>query len=343
MTEKLNDTELKKSLAKGLRGLYIVEGNEEFLVRACADTVLKSAGETAEVLKMDVLKAADDDLKEPFYSFSLSGDRRFLVLEGFDFKALKEERLALLSELVSDIPEGLTVIIKRFVDDERFSPSKKLAQLAEAAGDAAIVNAGSKGSSKTVSYVMAQIKRQGCTASPETARLISERCGEDLMLASGEVAKLAAYCRYGEITTKAVETLCIKTPEYGVYDMLGSLERGDTRRAFSALNEMLEERTEPLLISAVLNTAFINLLRCKLARAGGLSEAKLASMFDYRPGDKKLSIAFKNCGRYSLGQLEEIIDRLYSLDTELKSSAADKKIVLLRRVAEIASLLGARA
>ena len=124
--------------------------------------------------------------------------------------------------------------------------------------------------------------------------------------------------------------------------MLGCLERGNIKKAFVLLCEMLDEQTEPLIISSVLNTAFINLYRCRLARDYGMSQSSIASMFDYRVGDKKLSISYNSCMRYSLSMLENILLTLRALDRELKSSAVEKRILLEKRVSEIANIVGAR-
>lgn len=341
MSLKLNVSSLMKALADKLEQLYLVEGNDAFLVDSCTSAILKKAAATSDVIRLDVMKCSEDELEEPFYSFGF-GAPRALLLEGFNAGAIKEDRLSLLGELFADIPDGLVVVLKRFVDDARFSPSKKAAQLVGACERSATVEAVTKSAEALAEYVMRQIKKSGATASSAVARMIAERCGEDLQLTSGETAKLAALANYGEITAKQVEALCAKTPEYGVYDMLGSLERGESKRAFRALIEMLDERTEPLLISAVMNTAFVNLYRCRLARESGRSQGAVASMFDYESGDKKLGIAYNNCMKYSVKQLEEIIEELTQLDISLKSSQVEDRILLEKSVAEIARLVGAK-
>lgn len=342
MILKIKDSQLKKSLESGIKPLYYVEGNDEFVIDACISSIIKAA-QISDIIRLDAVKSSDDDIEAPFSIFGFGFERRAILIQNFDAGALKEPRLSLFRSVFEGISEGLCVIIKRFVDDSRFSPSKKGEQTVSVCQEAVIINACAKQGADLSKYVMTQIKRCGATASAEIAALIAERCGDDLQTTNNEAKKLAALCNYGEITREHVESLCIRTVEAGVYDMLSCLEHGNSQRAFALLSEMLDDRTEPLIISAVLNTAFINLYRCRLAREGGMSQNSVASLFDYKFGDKKLSISYNNCMKYSLSKLEKVIVLLQLLDGELKSSAVEKRILLERRVAEIARTVEARA
>ena len=341
MILKIKDSQLKQDIEDGLRQLYYIEGNDEFIIDSCISSIFKAADIT-EIVRLDAVKSSDDDIEAPFSIFGFEFERRAVLIRNFDAGSLKEPRLSLLRSVFESIPDGLIVVVRRFVDDSRFSPSKKGEQIVSACNNSAVITACSKQGTELTRYVLSQIKKNGASASPNIAMLIAERCGEDLQITNNEIEKLAAFCNYGEIKREHVEDICIRTAEVGVYDMLGCLERGNIKKAFALLCEMLDEQTEPLIISSVLNTAFINLYRCRLARDYGMSQSSIASMFDYRVGDKKLSISYNSCMRYSLSMLENILLTLRALDRELKSSAVEKRILLEKRVSEIANIVGAR-
>ncbi|MEG0751124.1 MAG: DNA polymerase III subunit delta [Oscillospiraceae bacterium] len=342
MIERFSDATLMKSLSEGVKKLYLVIGNDEFLVDACVESIVKKSGAVGEnTTRLEIAKCDDSTLEEPFYSFGFSAGKRVLVLDGFDVGTLKQDRIVLLSELIADIQEGLVVVLRRVSDDERFYLSKKMEQFVAVCDDGAIVEAVRKSGRELEKYIAVLISRQGCKAMSGAVRAIAARCGDDLLLIESEVKKLASLCNYGEITETHVAELCEQTPEFGVYDMLGNLERKNMPKAFGALCEMLDNRTEPLIISSVLNTAFVNIYRAKLARGQGKSEKQMTAMFDYKSGDRKVSIAYGNSEKYSISQIEKIIEILRTLDTELKSSSVDSRIILEAKVAEIAAVTGA--
>ena len=343
---KVNDQSLKPLLAKepGMR-LFYVAGNDEFLVDSCVRTIARSVrggtdGE-AGMLRLDAAKSDDQDIEQPFSTYTFAQEPRVLLLNG-GVTTLPAPRLALLSGLVRDIPEDITVIFRHYTDDAHFSAGKKIAEFTALNPHSVLVEALAKKNAELENYIAALIKRAGCTARDAVARRLVELCGDDLLHISNEVEKLAAAADYGEITEALVNDLCVRTAEAGVYDMISQIEKGDTKAAMRTLGEMLDDRNEPLGITAALNTAVINYYRARLARDRKLSEKQLTELFAYKENDRKVSIAYSRCTKFSLAQLERAVAVLSELDLALKSSAVDDRILLETGTARLIAALGGR-
>lgn len=336
---------LKQSFTKdGLMRVYYVCGNDEFLVGACVETIsngIFGSGEKS-ITYFDAEKSSSDELEEYFLSYSLIKNSKLAIFDSFSVSSLGSERLELLSSVFSDIPDDITVILKTFVDDKRFSASKKVEELISKNTKSASVTVAQKTGSEIVVYIDKIAKREGCEISSNNAARVAEMCGNDLMLINNEMKKLAAFCDYKEIKKEHIDELCIRTAEAGVYDMISFIERNDSRNAIRILGEMLDERTEPLMISAALNTAFINLYRARLIREKKQGENTMFELFDYKKGDRKVGIAFERSGKYTLKQLNAIIQTLYELDVRLKSSAVDKRLVIEEQIVKVARLVSER-
>ncbi len=340
--QNLKVSELDRAVKNEILNLYLVAGDDDYLCDAAVKTVLRAleAAGADEPLKFSFGAVNADDLESLTTGVSFFGARRCAVIT--DVKAgrsLTEAQKEMFKGFFSSLPCDLTVIL-RYTDTDsfRFSVPKALSDLVGVCRKSAVVSC----EVKTINVgtaVSKMIKNAGCTVSDRAVSLLCERCGDDLMLLSTEVEKLAAYANYGEITAAHVEALGVRTPEDNVYDMISALEKGDIKSALSTLEDMIMQRVQPVYISASLNTAFINSYRACLAREGGHSEQWLVENFAYKKGDKKLSIAFSRSSRYSVKQLEKILNCLYELDLKLKSSRVDKNIILERRVAELALLI----
>lgn len=344
---KLDDRTIKKSLKDdGIQRLYFVAGNDEFLIDACSKAVITAIfGEGERNLTVfDAEKTEAEELEEFFLSFSLISENKVAVFDGFQLSALNAERIKLLTGLFTEIPSDITVIIKSFSDTEnkRFSVNKTTESFVANIKKSAIVTVLQKSGTDILGYIEKIAAREGATISDKNASHVAELCANDLLLINNEIIKLAAYADYGEIKAEHIEKLCIRTAESGVYDMISFIERNDTRNAIRVLSEMLDERTAPLAISSALNTAFINLYRARLARDEKKGEAALFSLFDYKKGDRKVSIAYERSGRYTQKQLAEIINILYGLDVKLKSSVAEKRYILEEGIIKVARKVGAR-
>lgn len=341
--QRLNDTNLKEALTGGAQRLYAVAGNDVFLADGCISAIVRAAlGDSRDgLLRFGQKELRDGAFEELFYSFSMLGQNRVAVIDDMADGQLRADDKKLLDELLPQIPEDLTVVLRYCAADKRFSVPKWLQELAALQPDGALVTVSAKEGGQLLRYIGAIAKREGCAIEPAAERAIAALCGDELQLISSEIKKLAALCDYTTITTAHVEALGVRTAEAGVYKMLSAIEAGNTRQATALLRELLDDLSEPLSVTAVLNTAFINLYRARLVRDAGHTMQYMADHFGYKKGDRKVSIAFENCLRYPLATLERIIDMLWQLDRALKSSAVEPRFILEQRVIELASVIAA--
>ena len=339
--QKLNDTNLKKSLAEGIKRLYYIAGNDAFLVDACVGSVFAAAvgkgGE--EVLRFAQKSIRDGGFEELFYSYSMLGQKRVAIIEDFNAVSIAAGDRTLLEELIADIPDDLVIIFRQFSDDRRFAMPKKALDIVSLCGDSAAVSVNAKSGFELERYIEHIAKKEDCEIEPPAVKALVLLCGDDLLMISNEIKKLAALSGYTTILARHVEELGVRTAESGVYQMISAIEKGNVRDAAAILKNMLDDLQEPLAITAALNTAFINLYRARVAKDKGRPLSYLYEAFNYKKSDRKVSIAYEQAGRYSTEKLERIIKLLYDLDKKLKSSVVDSRLIVEQNVIELASVV----
>lgn len=323
----MDEKQLAKAIKSGVKRLYYIYGNDRFVIDNCINGIASAMGVSPEI--MDAKTADLESIGEVVYSFSMFGDKRLLVLDGFFVSAVGEERVKYIESLLPDIPDTICIVLRAVDPDEkRFSLPKrieKMLPLPEGGGEHVMVM---KRTGMALNDLIASLaKREGATIDSAAARRLSELRGEDTAILDGEIKKLAALSGYSNITIEMVDELCVRTVEAGVYDMLRVLERGDTKATLDILSDMLRQRTEPMLIAGTLNTAFINMARAKALKDRGRAMQDMVSAFSYSKTDRKVEIAWKQADRYSLSQLRKVINILYKLDFDLKSSRQDRGIL----------------
>lgn len=335
---QLTDQTLAQSLEKSLARLYVVAGDDAFVVDGAIAQIAEAAGAPLE--RFDAQTAPREELQQVFFNVSLFGAaRRAVLLDNLFSKPLAAADFDFYKSAFEGLDDSL-VVIARYVDEEGryFSVPKQAGELA-AAANGYVVKATAKHGADAAAAIQRMAAEQGASIDRAAAARLAALCADDLMLASNEIKKLAALADYNEITKDHVESLAVRSAEAGVYDMLGRLERGDRAGALALLHEMLESKTEPIIISSVLYTAFVNIYRAKLAQQAGFSEQRLFSDFNYRKGDKKVGVAFRQAKTHSVEQLEQVISLLAQLDLDLKSSPVDRPTLLELCVANVMDLL----
>ena len=338
----LSEQEFKQHL-KGdeVACVYVLYGEETYLTSDYAQQLIRKAGGRASdplaqfnFQKFDGQECSFDAIEEAAEALPLMEDRKCVVVNDCDVTASSVFDRAL--SLVSDPPEE-TVLI--FVMISLFSDGKKAAkfkQFLEAASKAGVcVEFPRKSDDEIVKLLCAGAGRRGCLMKPDVARRLLEQCGNDLNLLLNELDKLCAVAGNSEITTVILDQVAIKNLNAQAYELSNAILQQHYEKAYLILHRLFACRAEPLVILGALSSAYADLYRAKVASAGGVQAETLVEEFDYKSKTFRLRYAARDCRRLSLESLRESLDILAQADRRLKSTSADKRIVLEETAAKL--------
>lgn len=120
--------------------------------------------------------------------------------------------------------------------------------------------------------------KAGCTLSAQDAAFLAERCGCSLTLLQTEVEKLCTYRQSGEITRADISALVPRTLDASAYDLSELLFAGNCGAALRMLDDLFQQRVEPVLILSAVSGAFVDCYRGKLAVRAGKSSQQAAAV-----------------------------------------------------------------
>ncbi len=321
-----------------LFNFIVVSAHDRYLLESVVSHVKRS--DDFSSITFDLQNLDKDYITEAIESFGFAIEKKLIILNEFNVIFNKNsDNEKFLIETLSDVPEHVTVIATMCFEDKRSTIPKKLMAFLESVENCSLISFEPLTAALVAKEITDFAKGLGVGFEAGVAQEIAMLCSLDINQAICEVQKLAALSGYTEIAKKHVEKLGIKNIESSVFDMISALERKNISKALLVLKDMLDMRTEPLMITAALNTAYVNLYRAKIASGHGKGETDLFKHFDYKKGDKKVSIAFSRVRGYSLKSLKKIIDVLMQLDMSLKSSTVDKKLILEINIIKLASFI----
>lgn len=248
--------------------IYLLEGNDEFLVR--------------EVRQYLVEKLLKEGLREFNYS-RLKGDKTFKASEVY----------SLCMELPVMSPRRVVYVedIGKISAEEK----EKLARLIEGglketvlilSGESAALQKGKGQSGKRLEsllkskaaciqcqmtereiedWISSSMKYLGFEIRQDAAHELRRRIGPDLWLIDLELKKIRAYCGARRIISRQdVETICTHSPHSQMYQLTEHIVKGDTNNALRIFNE-LTFQTEPTLgILNYINRFFLGILEVRV-------------------------------------------------------------------------------
>lgn len=332
-------------LAQPLRhSVYYYYSTEEYLVRNYAAktlTLLLRQESGAEVTRVEGPAPSLEEVVTAAEMISMFGTRRIVELPLLP-SAMTDKDAAALCDLIQGLDNTVFVMSTVFKEKKAMN-TKKAKQLIGAAEKTGVAVCLEKPKPYDIERIaMEKARELGASLTKRAASELVERCGTDLFTLESELAKLAAACGYGEITPEWIGRMGTQSIETDVFEMIDLINARRETAAMEKLRRLLQLQNKPVSVAAALAGSFVDLYRVRCGAAARRSPDAVYKDFSYSGNPYRLKKASETASRYTLRQLEQILDVLMDLDLALKSSAADGEVLLQTALCEIMRIGGAR-
>lgn len=331
----MSETQLKSMLKEGLSAIYVLYGEENYLVeqyaRLIAAQAIGDADDAFNLHRFDGQSVTPEQLEEAVEALPLMAERTCVQVRDMDL-AQHSERLI---DIVRQMPETCVLIFWQMtVQPDNKKGWKTLFE--ELGKRGCVVNFARKTTSDTVKLLIGGAKRRGCMLSADDARLLIEQAGNDLNLLLRELDKLVAVANDGTITRELIEQVGTKNLEARVFDLSKSIINGRGNQAYELLHRLFVQREEPIAVLGVLSTAYADMYRAKVAITGGATAESLAAEFKgYKGKEFRLRNAARDANRLSIDALRNCLDILAQADAGLKLGRGDGRTILEQTVSRL--------
>ncbi len=316
---------LKKNIkAEDFLPVYILFGEDSYLKSLYLNKISKAIAPEDDIFnyckfegRCDLQAVYDAAMQLPFMS-----DRKCVILNDYDFTAVKGEEFDRLLELIGEIPNETTLIMYfdgvdfDYKKDAKF---KKLVSAAEKIGGCA-VNLDHRSEAELVKMLCDGSLKRGCKMSSATAGYLVETSGNDINLLSNELSKLCFFVGEGEITKSHIDEVCTKTIEANLFKLTDYILACNSTAALNLLDELYFMRTEPMVILYTVSGFFVDMYRVYTAKLNGIEQSKILSAFSYPKNQGfKISKASNNLRKFDFNRLGLCLREIVNADKAIKS------------------------
>ena len=193
-----------------------------------------------------------------------------------------------------------------------------------------------------VKWIAKELKGYGKQIDQRTAERLAFACGRELMALKNEIAKIAAYMGdRAEVRWEDVTAVATLSTEYRVFDLADKVSSGDARQALPLLRDILAGGEQRLMLLALLQRHYRQLLFARLLADGGSNPAELAKELGV-PGfaARRLMAA---AGTYVPAQLRRAYLMCIDQEFKVKSGRINEEGSLEQLVLELLRLKAERA
>jgi len=175
-----------------------------------------------------------DELPSIIQGVTFFGSEKLIII--------KDTNLKFNVDLLQNLDEDIKIVIIEDSVDKRISEYKKLSKIAEC------VEFKHLDQKQMVDYIMSVLKKCNLKISLEVAQYMQSICGEDKANNINELQKLSIYLEDGAtITKEIIDTVCSKTLNAKIFDVLSLIVNRKTKVAITKLNELLDQKEHQVI------------------------------------------------------------------------------------------------
>ena len=243
---RLNSDQLPQALGRGLKGVYLVSGDDPLLVGEAADAIRSAAraGGFAERTVFFIERGFDwDSVRQAVRSLSLFADRRL-----FEFRmpnGKPDKGAALLIDLATNPPPDVLCLVLTDKLDGKTSDSPWVRAFEK---HGMWVRVWQIDTAALPGWLRERARGLHLDMEPAAAQLIVERVEGNLLAAKQELEKLALLADGKRIDTDLVLRSVGDSARYDVFQLGMAAADGDAQRALRVLLGLKSEGVEPTLI-----------------------------------------------------------------------------------------------
>ncbi len=346
---RINENQLRSNIKSGIfSNLYFIFGKEPLLAQYYANQIAKKAIDP-QLADFNLTKlngedhtadmAADSAMNMPMLS-----DKRCVLLCDYDIVNLPKSDKDKLMDLITN-PYPQTIVVFWFSGVELYQRNldksitnnikgewKKIIDEAEKSGCVLEITSGTEHDIKKRIYDNAV--RRGRKIDRDAIDKLYDLVGNDTLLLSNELDKLAAFCDDGVITSSAVKELASKTVENNIFRIVDAINKQNGDLAYREVSNLLTANIAPELIIGTMSSPYLNAYYVSILKQIGKSRGEIIKIL--KTTDYQVKKAENLSYKLSKNMLEEILDAFLIADDTIKvRSNLSNKTILETLVAKL--------
>ena len=336
------------ALEKAGANIVFLHGDEEVAVQLTIhryiDELQKTGMADINLSRLDGRSVEKNELQNHLYLLPFGAPRRLVILSHALAQVKNEAGRDEFVKLLESVPPS-TQWVLIIPDTQRFKKGEKTWEvwdkekwltgwLADHQEKVEVQDFPSPGQREMMAWIEKEARRQGGKIDSRAAFELANALGNDTLLVSQEINKLLTYTGSERaITAEDVRALSIPVGREDIFAMTDAIAQGDGAAALKLLGVSLQKQPESVLFATILRHFRQLLIAAEIGTEGGNASAIKQELGVMDFVAEKLA---RQVRRFSLEQLEDIYQRLSSLDLQMKDGRTPPDLALELFVAELA-------
>ena len=326
--------------------VYLVYGDENYLVNHYADSLASSVADTSGMsfnyYAFDPETVQFDAVYEACETIPVMSDKICVLIKDFPFMKTDKDTLQLYLDYIPKIPDTTVLIFRMSTVEVDAKKNPKWTPILDLFNrNGAVICIQKRTESEIVTLIIRSAKSRNANISGENAEYFLSVVGSEMNIMRSELDKLCSYADGKEITKEMIDAVAVKSTEASVFDLTDAVNGQKNDRAFEILSELIKEKTDPTIILGTIAFSYVDIYRAKIAETnGGNINDFLPAFSNYKNSNFRLRKASASAKKLTLKQIKELIEAVSQADIKIKSFSVDNNVILEELLAKLLYITG---
>ena len=310
--------ELKKSLIDGrVFGVFNLCGEDSFLIDSSKNLfwnyVIHQNELSRSILSAESLTVGK--LDAVLNTSSFLGGQKVVFLNDLQVAKNKDIAKYVVEYAKSPAPQTVLVVTTDTPIFEAKKDAKKIDELNKTGNNFAFVDCNRLDRRMLLLWIQTELKANNQTMQYDATNLLIDYTNGYLSIIAKELEKLMAYAQNREITSQDVQKLVKRELEFGVFELTECLGKGDSKRTFEILQDMMSETKTAQSVFGMIERYFRRMFFVSITPKTNAQIAGLLGVKEYAVSKAKQSASL-----FSKVALKSIVELCGELDFLVRSS-----------------------
>ncbi len=338
---KMNYSQLKKNISSGnLKNIYFLQG-EEYLVEYFEQNLKKQIlSENYSDFDISVFSEENLNLNQlsvALETFPAISSSKLVIIHNLPLEMWNSENLDEFINIIKDIPDFAHLIISQISIVTGAKNTSKLQKIQKVIDSTGIISCFSKKDIPIEKQLIFWAKKEfNKNLSPEYAEFIKKTCeNHSVTLLKNELKKVCQFESTENITKESLNILISSKSKTGIFNLPKVILEKNAKKAFEILENLLEQKEEPVSIVSVLGNEYIDLYRVKCYTEEGINLSELSKNSDYKGKEFRIKNAEKHCKNIDISKIKQCLNYILQADIKLKTTQIDPKSILAELITQL--------
>ena len=327
---------------KQLAGIYLLYGEEEFIVSYYRDRFYSTALEICGEFNCSRMREGitAHQIASELSSPAMMGELKYCELDGEVLMALKGSSKTIAAQALADLAqdcEGLCCVIHFSPAFKMSAAAKKDEILSELLASPAViaVEFAHLTEGNLIKWIGQIARQKKCTITADAAKLLAGYVAGDMYSVSNELEKLCHLSadRGGEITAELVRSAVAQTPQLQAFELSNAIIDGNYAAVLEAVEKSKYHREETTTIISAFAGAYNGMLSVLQLYSTGTSAEAIAKQTGLHPYRVKIYLTAGN--KLGIAFIKQALLILSEADVRTKSSRIDAYVAVEQIVARL--------